>query len=175
MELNLVKDVIVPILIGVLASFVFLLLASRLRPSIEISREIAKVPPGGCGPSTGGYAIKVVNKSKRSAVEVRARLALAQKILVPGGWINASTDYFLMKDSLFDLPGQGRDPEDSAFRFFTHQDIETRWEGENYILFSLVAKDSLSGFGRTISRMYDVKRDKLKGGVFEVGNSMRIV
>jgi hypothetical protein len=176
LDLNLAKDVLVPIAIGVLSSFVFLLLASRLRPSIDISREIAKMPVGGCGPSAGGYAIKVVNKSKRTAIEVRARLALTEPTVVPGGSINATTDYVLEKDSLFELPGQGREAEDSAFRFITYQDIEASWhDGKSYILFSLVAKDSLSGFGKAITRKYEVKRDKLKSGVFEVGSSMRIV
>lgn len=175
-HLNLAKDVLIPIAIGVLSSFLFLLLASRLRPSINISREIAKMPVGGCGPSTGGYAVKVVNKSRRAAIEIRARLALAVPAIVPGGMITATTDYILDKDSLFELPGQGKEAEDSAFRFITYQDIEAGWlPGGTYIQFSLVAKDSLSGFGKAFTKKYEVKSDKLKNGIFEVGNSMRVV
>jgi len=175
-HLDLAKDVLIPIAIGVLSSFLFILLLSRLRPSIDISREIAKMPVGGCGPSAGGYAIKVVNKSKRAAIEIRARLALAVPAVVPGGIITATTDYVLEKDSLFELPGQGKEAEDSAFRFITYQNIEADWlPGRAYIQFSLVAKDSLSGFGRAITKKYEVKSDKLRDGVFEVGNSMRIV
>lgn len=175
LDLNPVKDVIVPILIGVLSSFLFLLLASRLRPSIDVSREIAKMPAGGCGPSSEGYAIKIVNRSRRAAIEVKARLALAELAVVPGGLIAAATDYALVRDSLFELPGQGKEPEASAFRFITYQDIEAGWvDGRTYIVFTLVAKDSLSGFGRAITKRYEIKRDKLKSGVFEFGRSMLI-
>jgi hypothetical protein len=175
MELNVVKDIIVPILIGLLSSFLFLLLASRVRPHLDISPHIAKMPPEGCVRPQIGYAVKVVNSSRRSATEIRARLALVQKLEVGGGLINQTDDFLLVKNEVFELPGwNAKRTEDSAFRFITYDDIEPNWKGSNYIEFSISAKDSLSGFSRVYSRQYYLKRDVMKDGTFEIGESMRI-
>jgi hypothetical protein len=173
MEINFVKDIVVPILIGVLSSALFLFLASRVKPRLRISPHIASMPhAGGCGP---GYGVKVVNLSRRSATELKARLALVRKIAVAGGLINKTEDFFLEKDSVFELPGMSENLEDSAFRFITTNDIENDWASPNYILFSVSAKDSLTGFSKVFSQSYVLKRDVLKAGEFEIGHSMRIV
>lgn len=174
MDINLIKDVVIPIAIGVLSSVLFLLLASRVRPRIVISDHIAKMPPDGCVRSLEGYAIKVVNHSRRSATEVHARLALVRKLTVAGGQINQTDEFLLVKDTLFELPGKSRDPENSAFRFITYQDIESQWTATTYMLFTISAKDALTGFGRVYSKEYYLPRDALRAGTFAVGHSMEI-
>ena len=176
MELNVVKDIIVPIVIGLLSSFLFLLLASRVRPHLEISPHIARMPPEGCIRPQIGYAVKVVNKSRRSATEIKARLALVRKLEVADGLINQTDDFLLVKDFVFELPGwNARQAEDSAFRFITYNDIESEWTGSNYMEFSISAKDSLTGFSKVFSKSYYLKRDVIKDGTFEIGSGMRIV
>jgi hypothetical protein len=176
MELNILKDVIVPIIIGVLSSVVFLFLASHVKPRLVISEHIARVSGDASRCMGGGYAVKVVNKSKRSATEVKARLALVRKFNVQGGQINRTDDFPLIKDWIFELPARNKkEPEDSAFRFITHENIELDWIGDNYILFSVYAKDSLTGFGKVFTRPYYLKEGILKGGEFAIGHSMEIV
>lgn len=172
MEMNFVRDIVVRILIGIFSSALFLFLASRVKPRLRISPQIEKMPPvGGCGP---GYAVKVVNLSSRTATELKARLALVRKIAVAGGLIKKTEDFWLEKDSVFELPAMSNDLEDSAFRFITTNDIEHDWASPNYILFSGSAKDSLTGFSKVFSQSYVLKRDVLKDGEFETGHSMRI-
>ena len=85
MELHTVKDVVVPIVIGALSLVLFLLLASRVPPRLVISPHIAKMPPSGCIRPAVGYEVKVVNRSRCPATEVRARLALLREFSVPDG------------------------------------------------------------------------------------------
>jgi hypothetical protein len=177
MDLHVVKDIVVPIIIGVLSSVCFLLLISRLRPRLEISKQIAHIPAHAQGSLPGSYIIKVINKSKRSATEIRGRLAIVQKVNVAGGQINQSTDFTLLTCP-FELPGKKRGTpaqlEESAFRFATNDNIETNWTGNNFISFSVVAKDSLTGFGKVFTEGYYAPAGALKTGEFEIGHSMEI-
>lgn len=175
-ELNILKDVIVPIIIGVVSSVLFLALASHVKPRLVISKHIARLPEEACRDLGGGYAVKVVNNSKRSATEVKARLTLVRRVNVKGGQINRTDDFPLVKDWIFELPAfDKKKAEDSAFRFITREDIEALWIGDNYILFSVSAKDSLTGFGKVFSCSYYHKKSELIQGEFAIGHSMEIV
>src|ERR1700756_3857621 len=104
-DLNVTKDAIVPIIIGVLSSAIFLFLASRVVPRLEISPKIAKVPLT-AAVCSNCYLVKVVNKSKWPATEIRARLAIVHTGNVPGGPIHESRDFY-PKYCPFELPAMG--------------------------------------------------------------------
>ena len=80
-------DYLLAVIIGVLSSFVasliFLLFLTRIRPNILISDKIAKND----GSITSGdyYRIKVINKTPRSIINVKAELKLVSLIAIPGG------------------------------------------------------------------------------------------
>src|SRR5215469_18432682 len=76
-----VELLVAPLFSGLLTSRIFLLLVSRFKPSLKISAKIARMPArnSGGGGSCGGYAIKVVNSSKRSALELARGCRLAQR------------------------------------------------------------------------------------------------
>lgn len=172
MDINIIKDIIVPIIIGVLASVCFLLLISRVKPRLEISKYIAYTHPNAQACLPGSYVIKVINRSKRPATELRARLAIVQKQNVTGGQINQSTEFELLTCP-FELAGKkGGTPaqlEESAFRFATNQNTETNWTGNNFISFSVHAKDSLTGFGKVFPKEYYSRAGALREGEFEMG------
>ena len=173
-----VELVIAPLLTGLLASFFFLILASRFKPKFKISKQIAKMPPSAFSPCSPGpctgYAIKVLNISRASAIEIEGRISLVSQSHVKGGFIGASADFALWKSELFELPGKGEDAEDSAFRFVTHDDIEVNWDDDHYVVFTLYAKHALTGFGKVFRQVYDFRTDSVKRGVFDRGESMEI-
>jgi hypothetical protein len=174
-EIQVLQLVIVPILIGLLTSLLFLLLIRRVRPNIQISENIAKVESK---KHLGkyGYVVKILNKSKRSAVDIKVRFAIVQEKIVPDGIINRTTDFELEKDSEFEILGfNKKEPEASAFRFLTYDDLEAKCDDDNtYLLFVVYAKDSLTGFGKVFTQKYYKKRVHLKDGSFKVGTSMEI-
>jgi hypothetical protein len=173
-----VELVIAPVLTGLLASLFFLIIASRFRPRLKISTHIAKMPPSAFGNCNSGactgYAVKVLNTSHASSIEIKARMSLVSQSHVKGGFIGASEDFTLRKSELFELPGKGKDPEDSAFRFVTHDNIELNWDDDHYFVLSLFAKHALTGFGKVFTQRYDFRGDSVKEGVFDRGESMEI-
>ena len=173
--IQLLQLVVVPIFIGLLTSLLFLLLISRIRPNIQISANIAKVVSK---KHLGkyGYVVKIINKSKRAVVDVKVRFAIVQEKIVPDGLIMRTSDFVLEKDSEFEIPGvDKKEPEASAFRFITYDDIETKWNDEKtFLLFVVYAKDSLTGIGKVFTQRYYLKRVALKDGSFKVGASMEI-
>jgi hypothetical protein len=154
----------------------FLALASHVKPRPVISKRIARLPEDACRDLGGGYAVKVVNNSRRSATEVKARLTLVRKVNVKGGQINRTDDFPPVKDWIFELAAfDKKKAEDRAFRSITREDMETRWIDDNYILFSVSAEDSLPGFGKVSSCAYYHKKSELIGGEFAIGRSMEII
>jgi hypothetical protein len=173
--LQTLQLVFVPILIGLLTSFWFLIIISRFRPNIHISTNIAKVPSV-IHSGKFAYVIKIVNKSRRAAVDVKVRFASVQEKSVPDGLIMKTTDFKVEKDSEFEIPGfDKKDPEASAFRFVTYDDIEKEWSDDKaFLMFVVYAKDSLTGVGKVFTQKYFLKRTALKEGSFKVGASMEI-
>jgi len=172
--IQLLQLVVVPVLIGLLTSLLFLLLISRIRPNIQISTIIAKVESKKYL-GKYGYVIKIINRSKRAAIDVKVRFALVQEKIVPDGLIMRTSDFVLEKDSEFEIPGFDKnEPEASAFLFVTYDDIETKWNEKTFLLFVVYAKDSLTGFGKVFTQRYYLKRVTLRDGSFKVGTSMEI-
>jgi hypothetical protein len=174
-EIQVLLLVVIPILIGLFTSLLFLFLISCVRPNIQISENIAKVESKKYL-GKYGYVVKILNKSKRSAVEIKVRLAIVQEKIVPDGIIMRTTDFELEKDSEFEIPGfNKKEAEASAFRFLTYDDIEAKWDDDKtYLLFVVYAKDSLTGFGKVFTQKYYKKRVHLKDGSFKVGVSMEV-
>ena len=173
--IQILQLVVVPISIGLLTSLLFLIIISRFRPNIQISTNIAKVASKKYSGKMA-YVVKIVNKSRRAAVDVKARLAMVQEKIVPDGSIMRTTDFELEKDSQFEIPGfDKKEPEASAFRFVTYDDVETKWNDDKAsLMFVVYAKDSLTGFGKVFTQKYYLKRMTLKEGSFKAGVSMEI-
>ncbi|MBN1451276.1 MAG: hypothetical protein JW963_09695 [Anaerolineales bacterium] len=170
---QILQVVIVPIVIGIITSWLFLLM-QRIPPNIQISPNIAKFKSK--KHAGYGYIVKILNKSKWAAVDINVRFATMQSKIVPDGPIMRTSDFKLEKDSEFEIPGfDESDPEASAFRFITYEDIETKWDDDkNFVIFVVYAKNSLTGFGKVFKQRYYLKRDAIRDGTFKKGKSMEI-
>lgn len=173
---KILELIIVPICIGVLSSIAFLWLLRSMRPSFDISKQIAKFESKK-GTHQYGYTVKVINKSKRSAVDIKVQLAIVYRKFVPDGIISRNKELNLIKSDLIEIPAfSKKDPEKSAFRFTTYQDIENIWHDEDtHIVFIIYAKDELTGFGKIFKQDYYIKRTSIKNGSFRRGDSMDIM
>ena len=166
---------VVALLTGVMSSALFLFVASRIKPNIMVSEHIS------CFKSTKssgvGYAIKVINKTKWPAIEIKARLERATKKKLSNGEITRTHSIVMEKSEKFELPGfKKRVPEESAFRFVTYEDLQNILSRtDSYVVFTVHAKHSLTGFGKVIKREYLGNRNVIRRGSFKAGLSMDIV
>ena len=173
--MQIVVSIIIGILSSLTASFVFLFCISRLRPKIIISGHIAK------GRDLHGetvYRVKIINKSKRTIINVKANLHLMTPKIVPGGLIVNAKMIQLKRDDPMQIAGfDQKDKEASyAFRFQTYEDIDKLWDNDatSYLRFRIFAMDSLSGLGKVFRQDYHTKRNSIVDGEFEFGNSVQV-
>ena len=172
----LLFSVIIGVLSSVIASLIFLSFLTRVRPKLEISDKIAK----GKSLTTGDiiYRIKVINKSRRPVINVKAQLHLITPIVIPGGMLLKSKEIPLKRSEVMYL--EKFDPSDKqakyAFRFTTYGNIENIWKDDrqSFLRFRIIATDSISGFTKVFVKNYHIK-SLIKEGEFEFGNSMKIV
>ncbi len=160
--------IIVGVLSSLLASLIFLFFLRLMRPKIVISDKIAK---------TGDrFVIKVVNKSRRDAVDIKVEFLLMTPVSVPNGIILRRRPILLKRDYLMVLPRYDKRDKDAsyAFRFTTQENLLEIWNKEHqYLLFRLMAKDELSGFGKVFNQKFYTKKDIMEGS-FEFGESLEI-
>jgi hypothetical protein len=176
----MVIDYLLSIILGVLsslvASIVFLLAISRLRPRVKISESIAK---GRSAVNADIYLIKVVNRGPRPIINIKARLQLIRPINVPNGAIEQFVDIPLIGSDPLELVAFSKedDMESYAYRFSTDDDLDTHWADDQYtyLRFTIFATDALSGFGKVFTQKYRLKRIVLKEGDFVKGQELMIV
>ena len=157
------------------AALVFLFFISRLRPTIIISERIAK------GQSSAGktcFRIKIINKTQRPIIYIKAQLHLISPSVVPQGVILKSKNIQLRRSNPMEISGFDRKDKEAkyAFRFLTYENLDVIWENDtrSYLRFQIFAVDSLSGFGKVFTQDYHMKRNILTDGDFEFGDSLDI-
>lgn len=173
------NDYILAIIIGILSSFlasiIFLLFLTRVRPNIVISDKIAKSISSKTNNTV--YIIKVVNKTGRSIIDIKAELHLINLVIMPGGILKNTQKITLKNSELMEIAKidlKDKEADLGDYRFITYEDIEEIWDNNKFLRFKISAKDSLSGFSRVFTKNYHVKRNSIKEGKFEVGNSLEI-
>ncbi|MCD4783177.1 MAG: hypothetical protein K8T10_05015 [Candidatus Eremiobacteraeota bacterium] len=173
------NDYLLAIIIGVLSSFVasliFLLFLTRVRPNIVISNQIAKSKSLKTGELV--YIIRIINKTKRPIIDIKAQLHLINLVVMPGGVIKNTKIIALKTSEIMEI--SKFDSKDKmwnyAYRFIVDENIETKWENSHsFLRFKISAKDSLSGFSRVFSKNYHTKINSIQEGKFEAGNSLEI-
>jgi len=167
--------VVIGVLSSVIASLIFLSFLTRIRPKLEISDQIAK----GKSLTTEDiiYKIKVINKTRRPIINVKAQLHLVTPIVVPGGILLKSKEIPLKRSEVMYIEKFGPNDEQAkyAFRFTTYEKIEDIWKDDrqSFLRFRIIATDSISGFTKAFSKDYHTK-NLIKEGEFEFGNSIGI-
>jgi len=168
-------DVVGTIALALLTSFVasalFLLSLTRIRPKFAISPQIARSVRG----EELSYAIKVINRTRFDLIDVRARL---ENLVIIAGVNNPLTrrrHIPLRFSEILVLSKYDRDDRqaDYAFRFTTASELSVRTLGKNTIIrFSIIAKHSLSGFSSASEQRYGLT--DIVDGTFATGDSLSI-
>lgn len=171
----LVWSGIIGILSSLAASALFLYFLSRIRPEMEISPEIAKITePGG----RIKYSVKVINRTDKHVINVRAVMTVRTPHNVHGGTIFINTYITLKTAEVLEI--KRFNPTDTnadyAVRFVTFDDLDHIWVHNpmSVVEFHLYATHSLTGFGRVFTRQYHDKDNELKVGNFKYGNNLDI-
>jgi hypothetical protein len=165
---------VIGIIGSLIASFVFLTFLTRLRPNLKISPVIAR---GSRLDRDKVFRIKVINRSKRDVIGVRAEMHLMETAGITGGPIHHSTPISLLRSELLHIAAFKRNDEDAqyAFRFVTEDDLDALWsKSSQYVRISIYATDSLSGFGRVFSRNFHNKKSEIEDGDFRFGDSFAV-
>ena len=156
------------------ASIVWFVLFSRLKPEIEISPKIAR-----CIDSKDNvkYKIKIINKTKYD-VNIEAKLYVVRTENGIDGEICIRKRISLIVDKLFLLRKFKKNDEKDryAFRFILKKDINKVWvdDTNQRLRFCIYAKHSLSGFGKSFVQEYRKKDLDIKDGDYVIGNTFDI-
>ena len=169
-----VSTLVLGVISGLLAALVFLALMSLCRPRLKFSPVIAEIAVD----EEHHYSLKLVNKSRRAAVDIELQLFQVRQAQAANGPINRLTPIPLMlSGGIMLLPGhRRRDPENRfARRVRINANLAEIWTGEStYLVLRCYATDSMSNFGRQFEMRYHRPDSSIQGGTFEVGNSMMV-
>jgi hypothetical protein len=186
----IISGIITGFLTGIVASFIFLLLISRLKPKIAISPVVAR------GIKPQNYRIKVINKARRikffrdgRVLNVKARLELVTErhLHKPDNFeelddhpLLSTQKIELRREEIFQLgPLDKKDVNETyAYRFITDEDLLKIWqnphENTQFIRFTITATDALSNFSTVVIHEFKDKSNTFRRGNFEVGDSFNV-
>jgi len=174
--MELVSSILIGILGSVVASIIIIYSMYNVRPKISISKEIA-YGKNDDGDTT--FKIKVINESKRNAIDLSAELFLVRPFNLPDGVGNNLTSLPLKTPSIMELLENGKVDRsgDFNFNFITYEDLKKLWgdNGGKYLLFRIKATNSLSNHTSVFSQVYYKQESSLVHGCHKDGNSMIIV
>jgi hypothetical protein len=147
--INYILAVIIGVLASVIASTIFFLFLSRLKPKIVISDQIAKKDLNG----RIAYRIKTINKTRSELLNIKARLDLVTPKADIGGMTRTIKKVPLKASEIMTMNKFNlKDKEVRyVFRFTTYEDIESFLQDDfSYLRFRIYAVHSFSGFGALI-------------------------
>lgn len=161
---------------SLLASAVFWAGLQRLRPRLTISPQITRT--GRDAPDTGfRYRFKVVNRSRRAAVDVQihAYLDVPRKVL--GGDIRVLKKLPVNTTAGSVIPGKHKKDREArhARRVRFDVDLDEIWKDDQHssIRVRVYARDSASGYMGECEQVYPLRKC-IQDGTFQFGDSMKI-
>ena len=168
---------------GVIGAAIFLVVLSFLRPRIRVSSVITGEPSGPAdAPLT--YRFKVVNMSRRPCVDVSIRAWRVIEHTIPGekagtfGKRRRLTEIDLKRRDGGMIPGYDKNDTNSSYAKqvrFTQQAIDVlNQEAGAYLLVAVVARDGWSGFPKSVQQEYRLNTQVEKGKTFAAGKSMNL-
>ncbi len=165
-----ILSAVVGIVTGVLSAALWLAIIYRVRPRIDIAKQIRLAP------ADRSYQIKVINRSHQAAVNVKAQLTLLIPTKAGGDEFNTSTVIPLRRSELMQL--SGADKQDSAlpvFRFVTDENLQQllAQNPRAWLAFRMMATHPITHFGDIYKMDYHA-RDIVEGN-FDSVASMRIL
>jgi hypothetical protein len=171
--INLFTSIIVGIVSGFIASYLFLMyFLKRKKPKIEISKHISKQQFRG----ETNYFFKFVNKTKSEIYDVRVEATFYKPVGDIVGRNLQGTDIEL-KDCLFMyIPCSKNDDKHNlhAMRIRTINDLGEQWKDDSsFIRLTIMAKHSLSGLNQVFSRDFHNK-DCITSKKFVSGDDLSV-
>jgi len=173
--MNFVIAVLIGIFSGFVASLVFIIFFSKIRPSIDISDKVSYYTDD---EGKKAFMIKIINRSRRPVVNLKAELELVSQRFVKGGAIQRWKEIDLVRPDPMQI--EKYDEKDIqgmyAFRFRTFEDIDQLWTDEErtFLRFRVMAIDPLSGFSKVFVKNYYIKKNTLVQGDFAHGDTFQI-
>lgn len=173
---TIVLGSVVGILSSLVASAMFLLAISTLKPTIDVSSAIAKRTDAD-GNTT--YAVKIINRTRSPIASVRVRVYIASPRTVRGGRIYRLKPVELNQPEVMEIPGFDRNDKQARYarRFLFAEDLDAHWprDDSSSVRFQIYAVHALTGFGKAVEQEYEDKDSQLVRGDFKYGNSLEII
>ena len=171
-----VEAIVLGVVSSVMASVVWIIALSRITPKLVISTEIAEDPRAeGSAPV---YRIKVVNRSRRAAMDLRFQLDLMTPIRAKGGNVNRRTQLVCGNAPLMFPRFRRSDKEhDNAYRLRVVSDIR-KLLAENpnsSIRLQIFARHEVSGMGKVFQQRYFHPASEIILGSFVRGQALTLV
>lgn len=172
---DILINVLVGVISGIVASSVFFWLIFRLKPNVDISPYITTEYDDD---GTPYYRFKIINRTRRSITNVQCKLVMSKDRNVPQGKIRINEDLTLKREQIFEIAPYSKKDADAhyAYRLVTYDDLETIWDDNDmaYLRLMVSATDSVSNFSRITTRSFHDKRTVLIRGSHVFGNSLDV-
>jgi hypothetical protein len=171
MEMTTLNTVILGITTSFVASLIFTYIFTQLKPKLKISTVI--------GHTNGIFKIKIINRSRFAATNIKAELSYINFFAVPGGQETNSTKIHLVKKELFALDKFEKDSEFAThtYRFVTKhgQDLRQGLNQNNrqFIRLKISANHSVSNIGKVFEQRY--RAAQIIDGDYGFGDIIEIV
>lgn len=168
---------------GLVASLIFLLVLSMIRPRLKISTQIAMVPAK--SPSTAHeYRFKAINRSRRACLDVDILAYIVTTKTIPSekegkfGTHRYLKEIDLLRHQGAMVPGfRRRDPADKYAHLIRFEESAVKElqkvNPKGFILVRIVARDGWTGFPRMFEREFRLPT-QIVPGTFASGNSLKI-
>jgi len=166
-----VKTIFFGIASSIVASMIFTYFFTQLKPKLKISAVI--------GQTNGTFKIKVINKSRFAAKNIKAELSYINFFTVPGGQEINSLNIPMVKEELFALDKFNKKSGFATYtyRFVTQhgQDLRLGLSQNNrqFIRLKISANHSVSNIGKVFEQRY--LASQIIDGDFGFGDSVEIV
>lgn len=174
--MDIVQAVVLGALSGLISSVVWILALSRITPKLIISSEIAEDP--NASPDSPIFRIKVVNKSRRAAVDLRFQVDLMTPIRVKGGNINRRKPLECGNAPLvFPRYDRSNKEHDNAYRLRINSDIQKLLKDQpnSSIRLQIFARHEVSGMGKVFEQRYYHPNSEIVIGSFVRGQDLTLV
>lgn len=159
---------------GVVASHIYLsVYLKRKKPKIVISKYISKVEKDG----ETNYVFKFINNTKCEIYDVNVEVDLLKPIGDIQGRNLKKESISLKGGSISYIPPKKKNDNRNlhAIRVRTTDDLLSKWSDDSsYLIITIIAKHSFSGFNRVIQQEYLTKDCIKVGKVFQSGDDLNV-
>ena len=188
-DINIIFEISIRVLCGLISSIIFLIIIFSLRPKIKIAPEICKTLDKDS--NTFKYFIKIINSSKFfKVIDINAELT--RMIPSPSPKCKENSDkkkvggnnlrlqkLILKHNHVWYLTKKSKKSEHAtyAYIFMVTENVEQTWENDkgDFLHFKIVARHGFSGFPKVITRHYIDKGSCIIEGRYAFGNTFDII